>query len=423
MNVPGSRLRPPLALVSAGAFLIGACTILAPPSGAPEGSAGGGQPPGAPVLGIDWGRATSVERPANYEATVAPSYVSVHPILRIAGQATMADVVALPGGGYVSVGYSPPAWTPLAWTSADGLTWRIHEIGASEFTFPEALASGSDGTVVAVGRSGRSPLAWTTRDGITWQPHDVATLGSDGTPERMTTVAAGTRGYVAGGSVGPELAERHARFWTSADGSTWAPVPDDAVAFADAEVRAVTRFGGGFVAVGVLGDAQAQTGAVAWTSPDGRTWERIDSPAFDEGKAVAVVESPAGGLVAVGTTVERREAVAWTSPDGHEWTRAPTEDSRLFPSYSENGGYIQMTDVAVVDGMLVGVGIFQGLQRGTATSWVSSDGIHWDQANTAPVQQQIELYAITAGGPGAIVVGAFGAPDAYAPTVLVSPAR
>ena len=380
------------------------------------------QPTGTPVLGIDWGRATSVERPANYLETVAPSYISVHPILRIAGQGTMADVMALPAGGYVSVGYSPPGWTPLAWTSADGLTWRIHEIGTTEFTFPEALASGSDGTAVAVGRSGRSPMAWTTIDGVTWQPHDVPVLGTDGTAERMTAVAAGDGGYVAGGSVGPELAERHARFWTSEDGVTWRPVPDDAAAFADAEVRAITPFGAGFVAMGVLGDAQARTGAVAWVSRDGRAWERVDGPAFDGGEAVAVVESPAGGLVAVGTTVERREAVAWTSPDGRAWTRAPTEDSRLFRSYSENGGYIQMTDVAVVGDQLIGVGVFQGLQRGTATSWVSTDGVHWDRAVTAPVQQQVELYAITAGGPGAIVVGAFGAPDSYVPIVLVSPA-
>ncbi len=410
--------------MAAVAVTVAACTILQTPSGAPEGSAGAGQPSGPPVLGIDWGRATSIERPANYEATLAPGYAGAHPILRIPGQATMADVMALPGGGYVSVGYSPPAWTPLAWTSTDGLTWHMHEIGTTEFTFPEALATGSGGGVVAVGRSGRLPMAWTTRDGAAWQAHDVPTLGADGVHERMTAVAAGDGGFVAGGSVGPELAERHARFWTSFDGSTWRPVPDEAAAFAGAEVRAITRFGEGFVAVGVLGDAQVQTGAVAWTSPDGLTWERIESPAFDGGKAVALVESPAGGLVAVGTTVDRREAVAWTSSDGRAWIRTPPEASRLYGgSGSKSEGFVQMTDVAVVDRQLIGIGVLQGLQRGTAMSWVSPDGVHWDRAISAPIQQQVELYAITAGGPGAIVVGAFGAPDAYVPTVLVSPAR
>jgi hypothetical protein len=56
-------------------------------------------------------------------------------------------------------------------------------------------------------------------------------------------------------------------------------------------------------------------------------------------------------------------------------------------------------------------------------SWVSGDGVHWEQSPAAPVQQQAEWYAITAGGPGAIVVGSFGAPDAYEPRVWVSPAR
>jgi hypothetical protein len=376
------------------------------------------------VLGIDWGRAGSIERPVNNEETVSPSYVSVHPILRIPGQATMSDVLPLPAGGYVAVGYSPPEWTPLAWTSSDGLDWRIHFLGETGFTFPESLAAGSDGTVVAVGRSGPRPSAWTTRDGASWERRAIPVLGTDGLPERMTTVASGSHGFVAGGSVGPELAERHARFWTSPDGATWTPVRDDGAAFADAEVRSVTAFGDGYVAVGVLGTAQRVTGSVAWTSADGSAWTRIDGAAFDGGRIASVIPAPRGGLVAVGTTVERREAVAWTSADGREWTKAPTEPSRLYPGYAEGaGGYIQMTDVTVVGDELLAVGIFQGLQRGTATSWISSDAIHWQQAVAAPVQQQGEFYAVTAGGPGAIVVGSFGAPDAYEPRVWVTPAR
>ena len=82
-----------------------------------------------------------------------------------------------------------------------------------------------------------------------------------------------------------------------------------------------------------------------------------------------------------------------------------------------------MTDVAAIGNSLIAVGDFQSGQRGTATSWVSSDGIHWDRARTAPVQEQVELYAVTSGGPGAIAVGSFGAPDSYVPTIFLSPAR
>ena len=52
-------------------------------------------------------------------------------------------------------------------------------------------------------------------------------------------VVAGPDGFVAGGSVGPELFERHARFWTSPDGAAWTPAPDADAAFADAEVRSI----------------------------------------------------------------------------------------------------------------------------------------------------------------------------------------
>jgi hypothetical protein len=223
---------------------------------------------------------------------------------------------------------------------------------------------------------------------------------------------------VAGGSVGPELADRHARIWRSADGIAWEPVADDPVAFANAEVRSITTFDGGFVAVGVVGTVQEHTGALAWTSPDGASWTRIDDPAFDKGVAVSVVPAPFGGLVAVGSTVDRRTAVAWTSPDGRHWTRAPDE-----PSRQHSGGFAWMTDVVAIGDAVIGVGDVQGLQRGTAVSWLSDDGLTWTKSPEAPVQEGAEFYAITPGGPGAFAVGAFGIPDSYVPNVWVTPGR
>lgn len=86
-------------------------------------------------------------------------------------------------------------------------------------------------------------------------------------------------------------------------------------------------------------------------------------------------------------------------------------------------GKIRMTDVTVVGDALIGVGNYVGLQYGTAVSWVSTDGVDWQQSNSAPVQQQGEFYAVTPGGPGIIAVGSFGAPDDYIPTVWLSPGR
>ena len=232
----------------------------------------------------------------------------------------------------------------------------------------------------------------------------------------MTAVAAGPNSFVAGGSVGPELLDRHARFWVAPYGTDWQPVPDDPVAFADAEVRAITLVEGGFVAVGVVGTVQGWTSAVAWTSPDGREWTRVDDPSFADGLAVAVAPAPFGGLIAVGSDVDRRNAVAWTSFDGQTWTRAPDEASR-----QHSGGYAWMTDVVSIGDLVIGIGTYQGLQRGTAISWVSRDGLRWDAARSAPGQAGAEFYALAPGGPGAVVVGAFGAPDSYVPEVWFSP--
>ena len=82
-----------------------------------------------------------------------------------------------------------------------------------------------------------------------------------------------------------------------------------------------------------------------------------------------------------------------------------------------------MTDVAAIGDAVIAVGDLQGLQRGTAMAWVSLDGRTWQQARTSPVQEGAEFYAIIPGGPGALVVGAFGAPDSYVPEVWQSPGR
>ncbi|HET9347238.1 MAG TPA: hypothetical protein VFO05_16215 [Candidatus Limnocylindrales bacterium] len=395
------------------------------PSSAPTAAALP-SPVGDPVLGIDWGRADEVERPEEAFALPSPgqsipfslgSNRSGHP-LHFPGQAMMADVAVLPSGGLASVGYVYPGWHPTAWTSDDGRAWVLRPIADTEFTFPVAMAVGGDGGIVAVGRSGSAPLAWTSADGTTWEPHRVATLGDGSVAERMTAVvAAPGGGFIAGGSVGPELFERHARFWRSADGVDWVPVPDDAAAFAEAEVRAIVRFGDGYVATGVTGSVQDITGSVAWTSPDGMTWTRVDDPALAAGRAVALVNAPFGGLVAVGSDRTEDEALAWVSADGRSWTLAAGEESRQYH------GKIRMTDVTAVGDELIAVGNTVGLQRGVASAWVSRDGLHWQKAPTAPIQQQVELYAVVPAGPGVVSVGSFGAPDDYIPTVLLSPAR
>ncbi len=337
----------------------------------------------------------------------------------------MADIARAPAA-YVSVGYVSPGWHPVAWTSPDGESWSVHRLGETGYTFVLAVAIGADGTIVAVGRSGPRPVAWTSRDGASWTEHPVPVLGTAGTAERMSAVVAAPGGFLAGGSIGPETGSRHARFWRSADGSAWNPVPDDAAGFADAEVRSIVRTATSYVAVGLRGTAGHPTGSVAWTSADGERWTRVDSADLRTGQTASLVVGPDGGLVAVGADLERREALVWTSPDGLTWTRAPGETSRRF------GGFIQMTDVTLAGRTFIAVGQSSSLQRPTVMAWVSSDGIHWTAAPEVPAFEQSEAYGVAAGpvpsldktqSSGVVAVGAFGIPDDYIPTAWLSPAR
>jgi photosystem II stability/assembly factor-like uncharacterized protein len=381
--------------------------------------------------GIDWRRSLAVvERPEEAFTPPVPSTLvpretglSGHPA-HFPGQAVMADV-AWTGTEYVSIGYVSPGWTPIAWTSPDGDHWTIQRIGDTEFTFPVGIAVGQSGGVVAVGRSGPRPIAWTSPDGQRWASHGVPTLGTAGVAERMTTIVVTPDGYLAGGSVGPETLERHARYWRSPDGADWTPVADDPTAFADAEVRSIVRNASGYVAVGLLGTAVEPTGSLAWTSADGEHWARVDDPDLAKGRVASLVVRPDGGLLAVGADLDRHGAAIWTSTDGRTWDLAPGEASR------RQNGSMRMSDVASVDDRYIAVGDFAVLQYSTMGVWTSTDLAHWTAAADIPAFQGAEPYAIAAGPvgtsggattPGLVVVGSFGNPDDYIPTVWVSPA-
>jgi len=93
-----------------------------------------------------------------------------------------------------------------------------------------------------------------------------------------------------------------------------------------------------------------------------------------------------------------------------------------FAARRQTAGRIGRESRAVARALTVVV-LAAPLQRSTATSWVSHDGLHWEEALSAPVQEQVELYAVAPAGPGVVAVGAFGGPDDVIPIILLSPAR
>ena len=272
--------------------------------------------------GLDWRAAQDVERPADaFPSDFAAATVSSapgrpgHPS-HFPGQSTIADVVAV-DGRLVAVGYVGWEWRPVAWTSTDGDRWSLVEIGRvtpSDPAFAMAVAPIPGGGVVAVGRSGRHPVAWTSADGTSWTASDVPVVDDAAAWDRIATVASGPLGILAGGSLGPELLDRTARFWRSGDGLTWSPVPDDP-GFAGAEVATILPVTGGWLAIGRIGTGQRSTASVAWRSPDGEHWTRIDDPALAKGLVRSMVRAPDGSIVAVGSEADEIGAWVWRSTD------------------------------------------------------------------------------------------------------------
>lgn len=335
------------------------------------------------------------------------------------GQAIVDEVVQA-GDRLVAVGYVAirGTWTAVAWTSTDGDRWDLSTIDAAPGSFAVALADGpgANGRIAAAGRSGSAPVVWDSVDGRRWTRRTVPTLGSGSTWERIVTLLATDSGFIAGGSAGPELGDRRARFWRSVDGVTWQPSPDDPD-FAGAEVVSIAAREGGFVALGRLGTGQRGSGSIAWVSDDGVHWQRTESAALAAGLIAAVAVGPDGSLVAVGSDLDERAALVWRSADGTAWEPAPSEDSRLY-----NGDKIRMTDVAPLPGGgFVAVGNYVGLQYGTATSWTSVDGLSWRRAPAYPALEQGEMLAVAVGRSDLVAVGSFGAPDNYIPTIWRGP--
>jgi hypothetical protein len=167
--------------------------------------------------------------------------------------------------------------------------------------------------------------------------------------------------------------------WRSDDGLNWSvsgPVP----ARRRASIRDFALLRGGVIAVGDVTSGGQQTfaeRASTWTSPDGITWRRQDSPAFDRNRSVRVfgdrggtaltnVEVTDAGLVAIGWdscgTCEGQDPTAiWTSRDGSSW-------QRVHLNRKASG-----TMASFLASSRAGL-----LAYGGGTYLLSSDGRHWD---------------------------------------------
>jgi hypothetical protein len=185
--------------------------------------------------------------------------------------------------------------------------------------------------------------------------------------------------------------------WTSTDGLTWTRGPAT-----DAFDRVRDRWDripldavatdAGFVAVGMSQfDDGSQADAAAWISPDGATW----SPAMvgeSSGRTMGEVVRTAKGLVAFGARRYDIHAgfgdgtAIWTSPDGRSWTRledteAPPLGVRLRDIVPIAGGWLATARGEVSEGD-------DGLIRKPVTEgiWRSPDALRWSPLDGSPTE-------------------------------------
>jgi hypothetical protein len=206
--------------------------------------------------------------------------------------------------GFAAAGYRDDPTRALAsaavWRSGDGLRWTL-DADTRSFAGGRILGLAALGdSLIAVGTAGSQttgPAAawrWTAATG--WRRASVPPGGG-----AMRAVVATPTGLVA---VGVNGTDAGAAAWTSADGTTWQPVPDQpAFHFYDLPVRlqALVVAGGSLVAGGWRSDP-GKGSSVVLTSTDGRAWQAGSWQASFSGGQIDGLASASGTLVAAGRT-------------------------------------------------------------------------------------------------------------------------
>ena len=320
--------------------------------------------------------------------------------------------------GLVTVGYELPDFTGAAWWSADGSQWSLQDSAFSGISMLASVASDNNG-YVAVGRAGDRSAAWRSADGRTWTRSPDA--GGIATPHlRLASVTRWRGGFAAVGYVGAEFGDADAAFLVSPDGWTWtlAPTSD---ATRSGRAVSVAATGPALVAVGSAGPGATGPAAI-WTSTDGQHWARVaDSPALADLRLRAVAPDVGaggepGGIVAVGENASGSVGAILRSSDGATWLRLPAD-----PALGRAGIQVRLYDVTSTARGLVAAGVVtEGIQYGVAAIWTLHDG-SWTLEPASEMLSDGEINALVPLGSRLVGVGDRGAPDAYVATVWHSP--
>jgi hypothetical protein len=311
---------------------------------------------------------------------------------------------------------APPPGETFAWPQPEGRRLDLRPVALVVGMLAIALLiSGAiylltrDDEAAAPPTTTTSPTTTTPNAaGLVRFPDPDGALGGEGDQE-MKAVVSGDFGTLGAGLDGSG-AEGDAAIWRFENGA-WARVDSEALGGSGKQaIAALARTGDTTVAVGWL-QLGADRDAATWTSTGDsftRTCELEDVcgdaavPGADRRQEMLGVAALGNGFVAVGRDTDPAggnfDAAVWRSDDGQTWERVPLPADGFSGPVSQS-----MNDVVSTGTGLIAVGR-NGLD---AAVWRSSDGVSWEPVRSdvleAPGAQ--EMLAVTAGGPGLVVVG------------------
>jgi hypothetical protein len=249
-------------------------------------------------------------------------------------------------------------WRPHIWRSTDaGVNWKelANPVHGDLFQDGVSLRNAveSQGVTVALGAN----PAVLVLSGPRWEDATGDTFPTGGAQPFATSVAANADVEIAAGgrrtAPSGETREDYAgQIWRE-DGGGWEPVASENLAAG--QVRDLTEFAGGFVAVGfenfglanqreVVADKDPD--GLVWVSPDGTTWGRIGHKNAEiTADTLEYLENPRPELAPAIAALERGAPPESAAPAGGEGTRslsgvAPLGDGFIAVGavYDENDG-------------------------------------------------------------------------------------
>jgi hypothetical protein len=340
------------------------------------------------------------------------------------------------------------------WRSADGVAWqRVTTMPPTADAHGGADIEAAEGHLIIAGWQSVTgvdgvrnfayvspPIAAPTVTLPPWIAREFLGGAPRGSVQAVAPTASGF--VAAAGSIcdppDTEPSTCQASIWTATADGAWSRVPDQP----GLDVSLSGPFNGpdpgafdvaagpdGMVAIGNALDpaasgraASSVVGAAVWSSPDGRTWRRVEIGTSPADTHLAGIAADARGYVIVGWVDDYRNspadihgrAAAWTSSDGVSWTRAAdTAAMDIGPCWdgSETAFCGGMHAVSATGGGFVAVGYVRTATspggRPRPAAWRSPDGLTWtrDGGGLETGASDGFLTDVTAGGFGVVAVG------------------